>query len=120
MTKVAALQVESERTAAILESVFTKDEFISEPVAVVTEEPDELREDTIMGLDLPHSAFWRVLVGREVWTRAELEEMAQERGLMLDGTLERLNDAALDVFDIPFCEGEDPVEINAEVKGGVL
>jgi hypothetical protein len=120
MAKVAALQVESERTAAILESVFTSDEFAPEPANIAPEEPEETSEDALMGLDAVHSAFWRVLVGRESWTRAELEEMAQERGLMLNGALECLNEAALEAFDIPLCEGDDPVEINVEVREGVL
>lgn len=122
MAKVAALQEESERAAAILESVFVNEEPEPEPVpeAQGEQEDGQALEETFLGLDAAHSSFWLVLVGRDSWTRAELEEIAQERGLMLDGALERLNEAALDAFDAPFCEGEDPVEINAEAKEGAV
>jgi hypothetical protein len=49
---------------------------------------------------------------RSQWTRAELEELATDRGLMLDGTLERINEACLDKFEEPFVEGEDPIDVN--------
>ncbi|MBI5519178.1 MAG: TerB N-terminal domain-containing protein [Desulfovibrio sp.] len=122
MAKVAALQEESERAAAILEAVFASEEPAPSPESEAPDEPDDaqVQEETFLGLDAAHSSFWRVLSGRDSWTRAELEEIALERGLMLDGTLERLNEAALDAFDAPFCEGEDPVEINAEAKEGAV
>ena len=34
---------------------------------------------------------------------------------MLDGALERINEASFDLFDIPFIEGNDPMEINSEI-----
>jgi hypothetical protein len=40
--------------------------------------------------------------------------------LMLDGALERINEAAMDKFDLPITEGEDPVEVNMEIAEKVF
>jgi hypothetical protein len=34
---------------------------------------------------------------------------------MLDGALESINEASYDVHDLPFSEGDDPVDINPDV-----
>ena len=49
-----------------------------------------------------------------IWTREELEKLAAVHSLMLDGTLESINDASLDHFGDLFFEGDDPVIINAQ------
>ena len=57
----------------------------------------------------------RQILAKASWTRAELLALASPLNLMLDGALERINDAAFDAHDIPFTEGEDPVETNPEI-----
>jgi hypothetical protein len=69
----------------------------------------------VYGLDVDHSALLRLLVGRNEWSRAELEDAAADLDLMLDGALEQINDMAFDRFDMPLCEGDDPIEINPEI-----
>ncbi len=112
--KVAALQADSERVSAILGAIFTAEED-AEPVPVVEVEQAPSNEPALMGLDEDHAAFVRTLLSRPHWTRAELEELAEDRGLMVDGTLERINEASFDAFDKPFLEGDDPVALNQEV-----
>ncbi|MGE8458379.1 MAG: tellurite resistance TerB C-terminal domain-containing protein, partial [Pseudomonas alloputida] len=70
---------------------------------------------TVHGLDVEHSAFLRLLVSRTEWSRAELEDAASDMELMLDGALERINDTAFELFDMPVTEGDDPIEINPEI-----
>ena len=41
--------------------------------------------------------------------------MATDMELMLDGALEHINEAILDLFDAPLTEGDDPIEINQEI-----
>ncbi|MEW6669441.1 MAG: TerB N-terminal domain-containing protein [Thermodesulfobacteriota bacterium] len=120
--KVAALKADSERVASILSSIFYEDSGQSEPTAP-TPEPEtaeELSDPPIMGLDLEHSAFLRVLLGSTTWSRPDLEDLAQDRGLMLDGAMERMNDTAYELYGRPLFEGEDPVELNPEVVREVL
>lgn len=119
MNRIAALHAESEKVSAILGAIFAEDVPKSEPVPEPLQvEPDV--EDSVMGLDAEHTALVRLLSTRPEWSREELEEMAQDRGILLDGALEHLNEAAFDRYDQPFCEGDDPVEINQEVVKEIL
>lgn len=113
--RIAQLQRETEQVSALLAQVFV-DEQIVEP-----EEPDNsgASDDTssICGLDADHSAFLRLLVSRMEWSREELEAVASDMDLMLDGALEHINDMAFEHFDMPITEGEDPLEINPDIMG---
>lgn len=111
--RIAQLQRETEQVSALLAQVFVDDAVETEEAAV-----DEVVEDTslICGLDADHSAFLRVLVSRSEWARDELEAVASDMELMLDGALEQINDMGFEHFDMPVTEGEDPFEINLEIK----
>lgn len=114
MSRIAALHAESEKVSSILGAIFAEE--IAQPESVP--EPLEIEaviQDSVMGLDAEHTALIHVLCTRPEWTREELEELAQDRGILLDGVLERINEAAFDKHDQPFSEGDDPVEINQEV-----
>lgn len=107
--RIAQLQRESEQVSALLAQVFV-DEQPADP-----EEPAVEDTSAICGLDADHSAFLRVLVSRTEWAREELEAVAGDMELMLDGALEQINDMAFEQFDMPVTEGEDPFEINPEI-----
>lgn len=121
MGRIAALHAESEKVSAILGEIFVEESTRAEPQE--EPEPQEAEpevHDSVMGLDGEHTALVRLLCTRPEWTRDELEELAQDRGTLLDGALEHINEAAFDKFDQPFCEGDDPVEINQEVVKEML
>ena len=111
--RIAQLQRETEQVSALLAQVFVDDKPVELEEAVV----EETVEDTssICGLDADHSAFLRVLVSRAEWARDELEAVASDMELMLDGALEQINDIAFEHFDMPVTEGEDPFEINPDI-----
>lgn len=112
--RIAALQKETEQVSKLLAQVFV-DEQVVEPEEPTVEE--EVSGDTsLWNLDAEHSAFLRLLVSRSEWSRDELEAVAADMELMLDGALEHVNDAAFDLFDMPVTEGEEPVEINSEIR----
>ncbi len=117
--RVAALQQDTERVSAILGAIFAGDAPEAEPVveatAVVEDEPTAAAEPTLLGLTPDQSAFVTVLLTRPQWTRAELEELATDREFMLDGMVEKINDASFEKHNQPLLEGEDPVDLNAEV-----
>lgn len=109
--RLAALQADSERVSAMLGAIFA-----GEPEPEPEEVPEEAPEvELILGLDAAHSTFVRTLLERSQWSRADLEELSADRGLMLDGSLERINEAALDAHGAPLLEGTDPVELNQAV-----
>ncbi|MCY1403525.1 TerB-C domain protein [compost metagenome] len=111
--RIAQLQRETEQVSALLAQVFV-DEHPAEPEETAVE---EALKDTvsICGLDPDHSAFLRILVSRTEWARDELEAVASDMELMLDGALEQINDMAFESFDMPVTEGEDPFEINPDI-----
>ena len=113
MGKIAALKAESEKVSSILGAIF-----VAEPV--IEADSEELTADNglgnveqgVMGLDPVYSDLVKLLSSRTEWSRAELEEIIKDRGLMIDGALEHINEAAFDHAGMPFTEGDDPVEIN--------
>lgn len=121
MSKVARLQQETAEVSALLASVFNEESPTETSGALEPEAPQEQEGNsaeqlaTVHGLDVEHSAFLRLLVSRTEWSRAELEDAASDMELMLDGALERINDTAFELFDMPVTEGDDPIEINPEI-----
>jgi uncharacterized protein/uncharacterized tellurite resistance protein B-like protein len=121
--RIAALQRDSERVTAMLSRVFEELEPVA-PVAApmpLEQVESDLDEKTprLLGLDPEHSAFLRVLLTRPSWTRAELADIAADMELMLDGALERVNEAALDAYDNRIADGDDPIEIAQDLMENV-
>jgi tellurite resistance protein len=111
-SRIADLEADSAKVAALLGSVFTE----PPPVPEESEpEADEQQEATLLGLGTEHAGLLQVLMQRAQWTRGELEEVCADRGLMLDGAIERINEAAYASFDQALIEGDDPVEVNSQL-----
>lgn len=118
--RIAALQQDTERVSALLANIFTETEDVSAVEASVPAETDaedeaEAGANGLLGLDEPHSALARMMLSRPEWSREELLDIAADLDLMLDGGLERINEAAFDAHDMPLFEGEDPVTVNTEI-----
>jgi hypothetical protein len=95
-------QVETQTATELLQPIFT-------------EEEPSLNLPSIGSLDAVHSAFLQVLSRQSTWTREALESEAQANGLLLDGALEIINEAAFEACDEPLMEGDDPLEVNTAV-----
>jgi hypothetical protein len=115
--RIALLHKETEAVSALLARVFTDDtpEEADVPVADVPAEESVKVENNILGLSDDYSSFIRRLVSRPLWTREDLGDIAADMELMLDGALEHINEAMLDMFEAPLTEGDDPIEINQEL-----
>ena len=115
MDKIAQLQRETAVVSALLAEVFSDES--PEPSMVVGSIKDQPTDHaaTVHGLDTEHSAFLRMIVSRREWSRQELEDVASDMELMLDGALEQINDMAFERFDMPVSEGDDPIEINPDI-----
>ena len=116
--RIASLQKESEKVSALLAGIFKEEEpamvAAAEPVAA--ERPDASSAvEGLLGLDEAHSSFVRMLLSRPQWSRAELLDVAGDLELMLDGALEHINEASFDRYDTALTEGDDPVEVRADV-----
>lgn len=116
--RIAALQKDTERVSALLAGIFTEDETPRTPVPEpVDEAPAAERAPPhgLLGLDEAHSSLARMLLSRPQWSRKELLDVAEDLELMLDGALERINEASFDAHDMPLTEGDDPVEVRTDV-----
>ncbi len=69
----------------------------------------------IGGLDVRHSKLLQLIASKPSVARAEFEVVASELGLMPDGALEVLNEAAFTVCDAPLCEDDDPLVLDQSV-----
>jgi hypothetical protein len=115
MARIEALQRETELVSALLAKVFTEEM----PVSVETQEENAETKTTLLALDPEHDVFLRLLLTRSSWRRQDLADAAADMELMLDGALERINEAAFDAFDEPLLEGHDPVEVSRELLEGL-
>lgn len=119
--RIAVLQQDTAKVSALLANIFNEEAQVStsSPSSEVAIEQDDsetiTKQSYLLGLDESHDALARMLLSRPQWNREELLDVASDLDLMLDGALERINEAAYDVHDIPFTEGDDPIEVNAEV-----
>ncbi len=73
--------------------------------------PTEIREHLLPGLDPALNRFVAEIVQKPSWSRGELEVTAARFQIMLDGALERINEAAFDFLGEPLTEGDDPVYV---------
>jgi uncharacterized tellurite resistance protein B-like protein len=119
--RIARLQRETDEVSAMLSQVFFEEEPLSVSVRDVHQTPDLPHEPVtdeatiLLGLDAPHTAFLLLLITRPAWTRDELLDAAGDMEIMLDGALERINEAALDATGSMLIEGEDPVLIEQAI-----
>jgi uncharacterized tellurite resistance protein B-like protein len=119
-TKIAALQRDSERVAGILAAVFEQPPAEEAPEPAPEPEDAAEVEPRLLGLDAIHAALLETLLSRTHWARAELEELAEDRGLLLDGALEHINDASFDNLDMPMFEDGEPLALNEDAVREVL
>jgi hypothetical protein len=116
--KIAALQRESASVSSLLADVFVDDDPLVQPHPV--EAPEGDTPNTVIGLDAGHSEFLRLLISRPEWSRQELASAAADMKMMLDGSLERINEAAFDAFGVSITDGDDPIEVNQKTVEMVL
>lgn len=115
---IAAKQQESERAALALAEIFVDEDPETEPTT--DNGADANQEDVVPGLDSTHSALLRRLAEKALWSRAEYESLAKELGVLPDGALDLLNDAAFELCEEAVIEGHDPLEINGPAAQEML
>ncbi|MFI5706509.1 TerB N-terminal domain-containing protein [Kribbella sp. NPDC051620] len=115
LAAIEAKFAETAEVSALLTDIFSEDQ--PETITPKATTPVDLVPSdapSIAGLDAIHSTILRRLASRDAWTRGEFEEVAAQYGVMPDGALDTLNEAALDATDEPFVEddGNDTLTIN--------
>ena len=114
MDSIEAKIAETKVVSAILNNIFSETEQ-SSAIKPLTDLPTP--PVSFIGLDAEAFTFMQVLASKLVWEREELEILAVEHNLMLDGTLDSINDASYSHFGSPFFEGDGRIEIDPGVVG---
>ena len=111
---IAQRNQESQVASGLLSDIFTEeDSHSSLPIHEESMQPEQKEPVTLtLGLDEFHWHLLNHLGQKESWERSEIEAIAQNQGLLLDGALENINDVAFDHCDEALTEGEDPIEVN--------
>lgn len=129
--RLAALEAETHAVQAMLAQIFVDDAAIdadqldsAKSTETTTSREQDTRPDVshanrvhspvLAGLDALHDSLARAMLEKREHRRDELINLANSFGLMLDGALERINEAAYDTWNAPFAEGEDPLELSPE------
>ncbi|MDH5492356.1 MAG: TerB family tellurite resistance protein, partial [Myxococcales bacterium] len=69
-------------------------------------------ESGVAGLEPEQEAFLRALEARNQWEREAIEALAEAHGVLLEGTLDAINDLSFERIDEPAIEWDEPLEIN--------
>jgi hypothetical protein len=120
--KIASLQDDSERVSAILSKIFTLE---LDDLETMDDRKNNLPiEDnkglSLIGLDAEKSALLQLLMTRTQWARLELDEIAADRNILLDGALETINEKSYSLFNKPLFEGDNPIILDPEVIREVM
>jgi tellurite resistance protein len=110
LASIEAKFAETAEVSALLTDIFNDDDKAVAPANSQTTALDSLvgpDEPSLAGLDGIHSALMRKLIERDVWTRAEFEDLAAQYSVMPDGALDTLNEASLEATEEPFIEDDD-------------
>jgi uncharacterized tellurite resistance protein B-like protein len=88
-TAVAEAEPEAPEQAEPIQGVRLVPDALTDPLVVQTSDPT---------LPQRYAAFYQMLITRDEWSRAELEALARQHGLMLGGAIDALNDWAFEKF----------------------
>ncbi len=113
MKRVQQKLAETAAVSALLGSVFSEDEPGVAPAGRTVAPPQAVA--SLSGLDPAHSALLLRLATQASWPKAEIEALAAELGLLPDGAIETINDAAFEKAGTAVLEGDDPLELNRDV-----
>lgn len=116
MKRVEKTLAETAVVSSLLSEIFD-DEPDSAGPPVDNAPPDVQR---VAGLDDRHTAILRELVGTAELSRDHFDAVCDRLGLLSDGAIEVLNDAAFETVNYPLIEGDDPLEIDTDALEKML
>jgi uncharacterized tellurite resistance protein B-like protein len=116
LNRIRTMEVESEQVSVLLRGIFTSDDDGEIITATSVSESTVVVVVRILDLDEAHSRFTLSLIERHWWSRVDLETLASRLSLMPDGAIDAVNEAALTLHGEPLLEGDDPVEVNQQLR----
>lgn len=121
--RIKQLQEETAEVGILLGAIFEEPAQQESVVPVAAPEAPDMPASPLLeklpeikALVSPTQAqFLAFLLTQSTWDKGALESKSQELNVMLNGTLEALNEACFDCYDCPLFEGDDPIEISPEI-----
>ncbi len=107
MALVQAKLQDSERVSALLGGVFA-------------EEPEAMAAPEARRLDERYRRLLVTLATRPSWTRSEFQDAAAAEGLMPDGAMESINEAAFEIAGAPILDEGETIEIDSDLLKEML
>ena len=109
---LAIHESETQDVQSMLSAIFVEDEPAGESDELATD--STIEEET--GIDKPHYALFESLIRKDKWTRAEVEALCRDSGLMLSGALETINDWSFEKVDAAVLEEDgDAIYVDQEI-----
>ena len=99
----------------MLADVFVEDAQEPKPLVVVDQSVK-----LVPGLDGKHSELFRHIIQNSQWVRADFDAICDKLGLMSNGAIETINEAAFMLLDEPVLEGDNPLDVNQQIAQEML
>ncbi|MDR2795150.1 MAG: TerB N-terminal domain-containing protein [Spirochaetaceae bacterium] len=112
--KIKQLRKDSDHVYNLLSDIF-KDDETEENAGPKTDSKET--PGNYFGFDEAQTLFLKTVISRAEWPRDELMEDAKRNGLMLDGFMEIVNEAAYNEFDEALMEGDETITVNMDIAG---
>jgi tellurite resistance protein len=105
---------ETAQVSSLLSAIFAEDDAPEgapeRPAAVA-----EASGAGIVGLDAAQTRFVQALLAAGEWEQSQVEALAEHHSVLLDGTIEAVNELAFDHAGEPAIEWSEPVEVNVSL-----
>jgi len=106
-------EAETEGVKNILSEIFAEPESGQE-LAPITVGAVSNR-DIFDGLDSAHKTLYQKLIEKEEWAREELHSLCESISLMIDGSIETINDWAFEHVDAPLIEEGEVIYVDLDL-----
>ena len=77
-------------------------------------------ERSHVNLDQEHQSLLEQILTQDTWSHSELNQICNRLGLMVHGSIELLNEWAMDKADAPLIESGDSVYVDRELAKEIL
>ena len=120
--RIAAIRADTAKVSSVLGEIFASDtdDEEDEPHADDMTSPSAKAPPVFGGLDHKHSAFLRELLGRLEWTARDFETLARQHGLFAGGSLETINEWAMDTFDALLLEEDQGYQLDRDIAQDLM
>ncbi|OUS14702.1 ATPase [Gammaproteobacteria bacterium 50_400_T64] len=109
---LAIHESETKDVQSMLGAIFMEDEAAGEPNEAAVNTAAEVEP----GIDKQHYSLFESLIGKDKWSRDEVEAVCRDSGLMLSGALEVINDWSFDKVDAAVLEEDgDAIYVDQEI-----